>query len=276
VSPSWRKRIVVGLAPDQVTVLRFSRGLRPALEEAIISPVANPEPGQWQTAVKVLTTLLGNPAWGNADVDLVMSNHFVRYALVPGNRALKKDEERLAFAGILFEQQYGPLSRDWELKLGNTKAAMATLASGIPRLLLTALREGIAQQGRLRSLRPLLMNAFNIGCRALNQQEACLAIVETGRITLAWMKNDQWQNVSSRATNVENPNALSQLLAEDAALHGLNNSGTLLMCDLTGAAQLRPGSAWVVQPMTPPSFSSPEDVSANPSGIPLLAQWGLA
>lgn len=252
MSPSWRNRLLVGLAPDQVSIVRCTRGWRPKCVSERLE-VAPGEHSPWQSATDALAQLLRTlepVAWG---VHISLSNHFVHYAVIPAARSLPTAAERQALAAIVFEQRYGALARDWSIQLSPARKGQSTVGSGIPKPLLKRLQTVCSESParlRLRSIRPLLMGTFNQIRRRINGGNHGLAIVETGRITLARCHGGQWQSVTSRAVDPDDENALSRLVTEDSAFQGAVSSGMLWLDDLTGHVALRPGSAWASQPVS--------------------------
>lgn len=270
MSPSWHNRLLVGLAPHQVDVLRYRRGLKPHLAEAHALPVEAEGRDLWQRPLETLAQFLDTLGQAKHDIHVVLSNHFVHYAVIPEGRALSLAAERQALVALVFEQRYGALARDWELRLSPSQRGHPALASGIPHALIDTLKDVCSARGprvRLNSLRPLLMSAFNRVRREITATSTCLAVVETGRITLARYEHRQWHAVTSRAVAEDDVGALDQLLAEDAALSASTSAGTLWLEDLTDQARLKTGSAWSSQ--TVPHFAQ--------AGIaePCLALRGL-
>ena len=83
MSPSSRDRVSVFFAPDHVHLARYARGWRPS--PPIGHSITCGEPGvtDWQPALEALQRGLANRGWQGADAAVTVSNHFVRYALVP-------------------------------------------------------------------------------------------------------------------------------------------------------------------------------------------------
>jgi len=195
-----------------------------------------------------LPKLFERTEWQHCDVRFILSSHFVRYAVVPGNPAVRTEAERSAFAQVAFEKFYGTLAREWDIRLSPAGRNEAALACGIDRALLAALRNLESKAVRVTAIRPHLMCAINAIAGRLNGGPAAIALAEPARITLAFQKSGQWLAVSSRALDEANGEALQQALDEQSALLGMAAGGPLWLNDLAGHCALPAGSAWQVQP----------------------------
>lgn len=245
MSPLWRDAVTVGVAPTGISALRHRRGLRPVLTAREFLPCA--AGAGWSAVVNELPKLFERAGWQRCDVRLVLSSHFVRHAVVPGNPAVRTDAERAAFAQVAFEKTYGTLARDWDIRLSPAGRNEATLACGIDRALLAALRGIATPSVRITAIRPHLMCAFNAVAGRLNACQAAVALAEPARITLAFVKSGQWLAVSSRAFDEANGEALRQALDEQAVLLGLEAGGLLWLNDLAGHCALPAGCTWKAQ-----------------------------
>jgi hypothetical protein len=201
-----------------------------------------------QAAVTALAQLLVNQ--GGADVDIVLSNHFVQYAVLPPSSGLNSDAERLALARIVFTRQYGSLSQDWEIRVTPAGKQEPSLACALPKSLLAAVAKTVTAPLRLRSVRPILMNVFNATRRTFNKDESCLIIAESGRLTLGWMRDGQWRKVASRATAPDDADALATLFRQGALLEDSGNGadnrggGIAWLCDLNGKHHINATLPW--------------------------------
>lgn len=260
MSPLWRDAVTVGVAPTGISALRHRRGLRPTLAASEFLPCATG--AGWSAVVNELPKLFERAEWQHCDVRFVLSSHFVRHAVVPGNSAVRTDAERAAFAQVAFEKIYGMLARDWEIRLSPAARNEATLACGIDRALLAALRGIATPSVRIVAIRPHLMCAFNAVAGRLNAGPSAIALAEPARITLAFAKSGQWLAVSSRAFDEANGEALRQALDEQAVLLGFEAGGPLWLNDLAGHCALPAGCTWKAQPFGDTGLELPYRMAA--------------
>src|SRR4051812_33983434 len=81
VSLLWRDRIQVFLAPERVDLVRSYRGLRPRQVDRHAVCERMPGVPVWEAALTQLKQLTEDGA--GAEISIVISNPFVRYAVIP-------------------------------------------------------------------------------------------------------------------------------------------------------------------------------------------------
>jgi len=260
VSPLWRDLVTIGVSPAGIAALRHRRGLRPALTAQEHLPGAA-DTG-WTTIGRQLSGLFERPEWQNCDVRYVLSSHFVRYAVVPADPAVRGTAERTAFTQLVFEKIYGSLAREWDIRLNPAGSKEDTLACGVDRALLAVLRESASPSVRIAAIRPHLMCAINAIARRLTAGAAAIAIAEPARITLAFAQGGRWLGVASRAVEAANGEALQRALAEQGALLGVSVGGALWLNDLAGACAMPTDSPWQTRPFGDTGQAAPYRLAA--------------
>ena len=179
------ERITVHLAPDHV-----------ALGARIVEcdPQYGAEP--WQGAIAALR----GAAWPRrARVSVVLSNHFVRYALVPWNRSLATGAEEEAYVRHHFTRIHGARAKDWLLRWSEDDADAARLASAVDAALIAALKEAFPPRGkaRLASIQPALMAVANQVRRQVPATGAWIVAAERGRTCLGLYSGGSWRAVQN-------------------------------------------------------------------------------
>lgn len=264
MSPLWRERVIVGLAPDRISALRISGGWRQRLVSQHEQALESTDATRWEDAVQALSVLLSSADWSKAAVDVVLSNHWVRYAIVPGQRDLGAAALQ-TLADLVFEKIYGDLRRQWEIRVSPAAHGASAVASGISLQLLAALRDACGS--RLRMICPALMPVFNQARRSIaTKASGRLAMMEHGRITLASLRDGHWQSIVSRAVAAGDPDALSGLLRGETVLDGQAVNGTLWLCNLGGEIRMPSDTPRQVQTIAPAHLAGSR---------PGLATWCL-
>ncbi len=200
MSPRLRDELRVVLHPGQLMMARVRRRLTirgPKHEVAACRTIlCEPAPGDdapWSAALRELEAVMPDLAGNNARATVILSNHFMRYALVPWNGTLSNDKEEMAYARHLFGEIYGRDSRAWELRIDPGKAGLPQLAGAVNGALLGDLRQvfGRSRVG-LKSIQPHLMFAYNACQSLLRGKSAWFALIERDSLCLSLLQEGQW------------------------------------------------------------------------------------
>lgn len=150
----------------------------------------------WQAALHALAGVLPEHAGARGPATVILSNHLVRYALVPWSAELSDAEEEMAFVRHSFVRIYGDAALQWQFRLSHGAARLPRIASAVDGELLDGLRGTFSAAGiTLRSVQPNLMMAVNSFKRRLRGMSAWFALVEPGYLCLALLQNGRWSRV---------------------------------------------------------------------------------
>jgi hypothetical protein len=169
--------------------------LWPERREVKLEPLAatgGDEP--WQGALGALKALRFER---RCDVTVLLSNHFVRYALVPWSAALSGAAEEEAYVRHHFAKIHGERARSWALRASDAPHGAPRLASAVDRSLIDALKACFPRGGpaRLVSVQPALMAVFNRARGAIPKSGAWLALAEPERACVALHAGGAWRAV---------------------------------------------------------------------------------
>lgn len=209
----------MSLAPQGVAALRLGRGLSPRVTRQAYVACAADASG-WQAAVKALDGLLAQPEWQRADLRVVLSNEFIRYAVIPLDPKLKRPQEREAYVRLQLEKRFGAVAAGWEPRISPTSSGSAVV-SAIERGLLEAIEQACANRVRWVSLQPYLMTAFNRMRSTAGAKLGALLLAEPGRMLLALFDRSGWRAIGSRRTDSADAATALRLLEEEAAVQGI-------------------------------------------------------
>lgn len=222
----WRDQVQALLGPDRVTLVRWERGLRAqAVAHTILYlPPLSSGSANWTEAVARLEEALLQPEWSKADLSVTLSNHFVRYEVVPWSDELNDETELTAFAYQCFTRVYGPLVQHCATQISVENAGSPYLASAVHRKLLEELADIAGRRAvRLLSVKPLLMEAFNRWKRQFTAAAQWVCLVEEGIVCAALVGRDGWRVVRSLRVRSDWPSELvvllerEQFITDDAA-----------------------------------------------------------
>ncbi len=209
MSLSWRERLLVSLAPGDVSWLRLAGPFRPKLiGKGIVAVESGYGTRPWDGAIAALRAETARWSRDRLSVRIVLSNHFVRYALVPPSNDVSGHDEELALARFHFNKIHGESSRHWDVRLSPGRAGAPRLACATDSALLDALRQSFPAGGRpqLASVQPLLMSVYNSGGSAMPGTGAWIVMAEPERACVALLKGGQWhavQNVKGRYADAD-------------------------------------------------------------------------
>lgn len=213
MSPLWRDEVGVFLGPRRVLLTRFKRGIAPRAVAELGFEVAGGPRGDWQPALAALDELLsGDAAWRDANVRIVLSNHWVRYALVPWSPALTHDAERLDHARHVFQSLFGDAALEWAVTLSAIAPGAHPIGAALDSALQSALA-GVVERARLRliSLQPHLVTAYNCWRPALPADDAWFVCVEEEALAAVHLRGGAWQRVYNMRSGPDWPTELKRL-----------------------------------------------------------------
>lgn len=225
MSPWPFKELRVLLGPGQVSLSWAQRsftlrGVRRTVQEAQAVPVESAAAAQpWRPALLALEAALPAAAKGRCAATVVLSNQFLRYALVPWQAGLAGAQEELSYASHCLAGVYGKAALDWEIRLSYQGHGRPQLAGAVDAELLGCLRSMFARPGvALRSIQPHLMAAFNDARSQLRGRSAWLALLEPSHLCLALLRDGHWSRV--RNVRIGGPwrQELAQILEREAFL----------------------------------------------------------
>lgn len=224
--PLWRDEVRVVLAPGQLTMLCLGwtltkRGLLPRVKAQRIADCVPSASGvaPWEAALQALDAELPRLCARKAVAKVILSNHFMRYAMIPWSDALSDATEEEAYARHCFRQIYGADAEHWELRLSPQPAGLPQLASAMDKRLLAALRGVFKRHGvALKSVQPHLMAAYNNSRHTLHNRSAWFAMHEQGSLCLALLQQGHISSVRTLRSGSDWRDTLSLALEREAYL----------------------------------------------------------
>lgn len=198
-------RVRIALTPEAVSAARISRSFRPEVTEKHTVPCApGTAPADWQAALAALTELLSRMKPDPAQVTVILSNHYVRYALMPWSENLRHPQELMAYARHRFASILGEDAKNWEIRLSPGGPGEPRVASAVDPALLQSLQDRFKDSRlRLASIQPYLMAAYNLWRRNLNAGDCMFLAVENRLYACAAFRGGQWCSVHGGALQGE-------------------------------------------------------------------------
>jgi hypothetical protein len=224
----WRNKLRIGLCPDRLIIASERTGLRQKdLRKDIISVQTTSDNPGWLAAVDALPSALELAETGKLEVTVIVSNHFMRYALLPWNAELRTEAEWESLARHRLAGVYGSTVEDWMLQSSKTGPQGARVVCAADRGMLDAIVERIGGTGaRLMSIQPYLMAAFNRVRGRIGSESCWLVLEERDRLILAMFRDGAWQAIRSRRVDERWQTMLPEILEREHAMLGLDEPCT--------------------------------------------------
>jgi hypothetical protein len=220
----WRDRTEVFLGADAVHLARVRAGLRQRTPERHRLAFETTG-GRWQDVVEALRAALASFTVRPGDARVVVSNHYVRFALVPDASKLRNNAERLVAARHALQSVYGEAAARWRVVLDGASGKGAAIAAGIDAELVDGVVAALlAANLRARTVQPLFAAALNVSRRALGGGPAWFGVAEPGRLALAYVERGGWQSLRSHRLRTNLNDELPILLEQDR-LSGVSRGG---------------------------------------------------
>lgn len=223
MSPSWRSRLRITLSPGQARAVLVAGRPRQVEKTAVWHcPPSEEDSHPWQGALRALADAMPSFGVRGAPATVVLSNHFVRYALLPWSDQVTGAQERQALARILFEKHFGSQAAGWSIRLSDGAYGEASLASAVDPQLPDAILATCAAAGlKSPSIQPALMTVFNDHRRQLTAPNACLVVAEPGKLGLLAAHHGQCLAVRTMPFHGELAAELGPLVRRELLLAGL-------------------------------------------------------
>jgi len=222
VLPLWREQVNVFLHPRHVVLLRTSRGpMRRVVRKQILTCASDAVGRFWDAPVSMLDKALQQDDWRKANLQIVLSNHFVNYSLISGAERLTGLREKEAYLRHRFVEIYGEAAKLWDLRLSGNEPELPALASGVEQGLLQSLQESLARHDLIATgIYPHLMVALNQMRRQMGHGTAWIVVLESGRTCFLLLEKGRLCMVRNHAADVVDIAQLAPMLERESLILG--------------------------------------------------------
>lgn len=263
MSPSWADQITLTLLADRVFMRRQPHGTRRAMAETFVVRGESDDLAELMAAVQ--KGVNERPSWQRAGkLTVVLGNTRVHYAALPWVDDFMRKEERLSYAKIALNKQFGTAVETWEVRLSEGDYGDPWLAAGVDRQLIEVL-DALAEAcgWRLASVQPALMTIANEFRLRLANGPVRLVLLENGRAVVARLENGCWRQVRTRRITSLQADALRDLVSQEVLLDPDDAWNTSRLCVWAFDAPAEARAGW---------HSVCSEVLENPDVLGLLAQ----
>ena len=228
-------RLVVAIHPRGIDALRLHRGRLPRSPIRLaerqrfdVAALPDDDAPPWQRPLALLRELAGS---GARHLHLVVSNHFVRYQLLPWESVVACKGDTQALAQARFQLAFGDAAAGWQVLADAPRFRSASLAAAIDGQLLASAREIAAAAGlQIAGIHPHLLAARQCMVKESkkNTGTGWFAVFEPGRLTVLG-------SVQGRASSLHNirlhaPEALLPTLQQCVAADRLKSAAGGAVC----------------------------------------------
>ncbi|MCB5190628.1 hypothetical protein LG198_07815 [Methylobacillus arboreus] len=192
--PSWlRPTLVLHIYPDHIVWVRTAAGLKRRIENRGVFQFEAESSGA-QAVLAALPQVLQQADAAGARVEVVLSSHFMRYAIVPNPDGAAGGGELALLCRHAFERVHGEAASRWDIRLSFAALGGNGIASAVDRDLLDGLWHQSAVSGALlASVQSGLARAFNQLKKP--QPDGIFVLAEPGRLCLLAWQARSWTAV---------------------------------------------------------------------------------
>jgi hypothetical protein len=229
VSLLSRKLSRIYYAPSGIAGLTTSKFFDRSVPLAFSIDRADESATSWQKGLTCLGQAVST--LGAGPVQIILSNHYLRYQLFPWQADLHTAEEELHYARFAVSKTYGTQVDGWEVTLSDGLPGSARVVAAYDAGLLTALSAAVEDAGgRLVSVRPCMFDALNLWVREI---DACalgwFVVYESGLLTLAFIESGQFKWIRNRRVDADWAVHLHEIITDEAMFLSTETAGSRVL-----------------------------------------------
>lgn len=238
MSRLWNDRIEIALAPQRIALVRRRRFTDKLIESRTLPCLPGEPATPWQGALEVLRRAVAEPLWQQAGAQVVLSNHFIRYAVVARPPAVRAAAEQVALVKHRFNATFGAIAQNWVIRTSQN-GRESVLAAAVDQALIDGLRETLRVGGvRITSMQPLLMAAFNRLRNHIGQQALWYVLLEPGKVCIAGVRDGIWLATDTQRCGGNVIAELPRMIEQTALSHDVDLDSKKVIVDAPHLANL--------------------------------------
>ncbi len=234
MSLSLRNRLFVALAPDGMAISLRKKGWRSPVEElGTLSVTPNDSAPAWDAVLRALGLWLAQSKWKSSDAEIVLSDAFARYVLLPWSDGFSNKSEMTSLARIHFEMLFGAAGGAEKISWHLPGYGKDGIACSLREEFLQLLKETFAKHGvRVVSIEPRFVRTFNTWRKRV-AGNGLLVSVENGLCVMAVLRDDLWRSIRTIKLPSNTPSALHAVIDRELVLQG-ESEQTRVYMDMHG------------------------------------------
>jgi len=232
------KHCTAVLAPTGIAIVPWERRKPIPTSATIIDCAPLGDEPNWRGPLTALKKWADQQGGGRLEIDVILSNRFLQFALLPWSSDLNGQEEIMQMARIQFEALFGSAAKD-RVKVSDSEYGAPSIACALDSLLLSELVT-IAAEGNLvlNSLAPYFMLAFN-NWRKRIPDEGLLVVLERECCVMLSVRGGTIAGIRSVKLHADDLAVLPAIIERELLLHGMGEQASVLLHSLGDRAVVR-------------------------------------
>jgi hypothetical protein len=220
----WRKKITVLLSSHEVEIRRNDRQ-RASAVKLPVRQAWNEEERTWQPALAALSAWFKEQGGLRIQANLVLSDRFARYAVLPWSPAVRTDLELAMVSRLHMESVYGLPFNDQTIATDFASYGKPGVMCALPKDLIDE-AENLFKQHRttVSSIQTLFIASHNRSCKHLPANVLHVSIEDT-HVVLGTIKAGAWQDIRSvrlSSAPADDESSLIAAIDREKVLQGLD------------------------------------------------------
>lgn len=216
----WPDHLRITLSPGQIELVHFSRRFSPKIISRKLIPVEITASGShfdWLPHLEQLFEGLER----RTNATIILSNHYVRYTIIPWSIEIKSDQERQALAQVCLERIYGEAVNRWSIKVSEARFGQPSLVSAVDNELVEVLHTlGDISKVKVRSIQPRMMHVINQYATNIQAPSFRLVVLEPGHLCMLTVEDEAYIDVKSLRIGEDWERELDIALARESVVAG--------------------------------------------------------
>ncbi len=238
----FKDELRVFIYPQRILLLHFKRTFNNGFKQELAhqqfvdlpkkNEIYGNEAAPWESLISTLNQVLQAKHWqavakSGAYTKIIISNHLVKYTVIPWSIALAIESERQAYMQHRFKIAYGEPSKTWDLCMSEPDFGQASIASGVCAVLLKELHQVFEQQGiDVYAIHPHLMLASNQMLKHIktqkNQNHFWFVVIESGRACVSLIEDGEWRFIRNIAAGENVAKQVDDLIQREVVISNTN------------------------------------------------------
>jgi len=229
VSPLWPNQLLVGLSQQSIAMVQMG-GLNKRVQQKQHAQIAKLESG-WNQALSQLQAMLASMQQPKSKtLIVVLASEFVRYLALPAHGRVMQVSDKIDYARAAYREIYGNAAETWHIQCDDAAPNQPMITAAVDQALIDALTTLAHQYDmQLASVQPYLMPVFNRTKSQLSGGQLYFALVESGRLLFASLKNGHWQKIRSFALEPDWTEQLKNIAQREGMTTDAENDRILMV-----------------------------------------------